>query len=258
MSLRKLPALILVVLAPSMVFAQVRPALFLEFVSGTEFTVLTAAGVTLAYPSGIAEEDEIPPGSIVRTGAGTTAELRLRPNGSIVKLARGTSFRVDAVARRPEQTNQLALIGGKIRAVAARGGNFEIRTSTTVAGVRGTDFTLSYVEGARNFLLVSRGSVQFARLGVDGRVLESIMVGAGQFADLFGPAFRAIPFTAEQFAAEYGDVEIAPERLLTVPGQEMDAAAEDDDREEARAEPAEESPFARWLKDALGFELGSI
>ena len=262
MKSRKLLAILAIALAPVLVFAQGGAAMILEFVSGSELTVQTPNGLTLAYPSGIAEADSIPLGAIVKTGPGTTAELRLKPNGSIVKLARSTAFRVDTVAGTPAQTNQFALLGGKIRAVAAKGGNYEIRSTSTVAGVRGTDFTFSFQEGAKNLLLVSKGAVQFARLAADGAVMDSILVGAGQFADLFGSTFKALAYSAEQFAAEYGDLDINPDKLKTVPGEVVDAGTDKDGKGEPEtgkeAGPAEESPFVTWLKEALGFEIGSV
>lgn len=263
MKSRKLLAILIAVLFPALLFAQGGPSMILEFVSGSELTVQTPNGTTLAYPSGIAEDDAIPVGSLVKTGPTTTAELRLKPNGTLVKLAKGTNFRVDTVAAAPSQTNQFALLGGKVRTVAAKGGSYEIRSTSTVAGVRGTDFTFAVEEGKKNLLLVAKGAVQFGRLAADGAVLESILVGAGQFADLFGSAFQALAYTPEQFAAEYGDVEIEPDKLKSVPGQDLadaggDTKGEDQEKAVEKKEPAEDSPFVKWLKEALGFELGSV
>ncbi len=264
MKSRKILAILAALLAPALLAAQGGPSMILEFVGGSDLTVQTPSGTTLAYPSGIAEDDAIPVGSLVKTGPTTTAELRLKPNGTLVKLAKNTNFRVDTVAAAPSQTNQFALLGGKVRTVAAKGGSYEIRSTSTVAGVRGTDFTFAVEEGMKNLLLVSKGAVQFGRLAADGAVLESILVGAGQFADLFGSAFQALAYSAEQFAAEYGDVDIAPDKLKSVPGQDVaDAGGDDQGGDEDKEpgdekEPAEDSPFVKWLKEALGFELGSV
>ncbi len=262
MKLRSMMTILLLALVPALAFAQAGPAMILEFVDGTELTVVTPRGVTLAYPSGIAEEDAIAVGSLVKTGPSTTAELRLSPNGSLVKLAKGTSFRVDAVARTVKEANSFSLLGGKVRAVAAKGGLYEIRSTSTVAGVRGTDFTFAVEEGAKNLLLVAKGSVQFAKLAADGSVLDSILVGAGEFADFFGPVFQPRPFTPEQYASEYGDVEIDPSKLQSVPEgapEPEDAGAEEEPpkRKETEA-PARESPFVSWLKEVMGFEIGSV
>lgn len=263
MKQRSILVFLALLLAPTLLLAQGKsPALILEFVDGGDLTVVTPAGVTLAYPSGVAEEDLIPAGSLVKTGPTTSAELRLTPNGSLIKLARGTSFRVDAVAKTAKETNSFALLGGKIRTVAARGSSYEIRSTSTVAGVRGTDFTFAVTEGAKNLLMVSKGAVQFGRLAADGSVLESILVGAGQFADLFGDAFKPQPFTPEQYESEYGDVGIDPDKLKTVPEGGPAEATEEPEPEgkeaKGRAEKTEESPFVTWLKEALGFEIGSV
>lgn len=262
MKLRTIFAVLALLLVPAFLFAQGGPSLVLEYVDfGGELTVKTPQGLTLAYPSGVTEDDSIPVGSLVITGGGTTAELRLKPNGSLIKLAKGTSFRVNTVAKSVKETNSFALLGGKVRAVAAKGGNYEIRSTSTVAGVRGTDFTFTVEEGVKNLLLVSKGAVQFAKLAADGSLSDSILIGAGQFADLFGAAFQPQPFTPEQYAAEYGDVEIDPEKLGSVPEAVADADKEKggDDAEGAKkSAPAEESPFVTWLKEALGFEIGSV
>jgi len=168
MKTRFILVILALLLAPALLFAQGGPALILEFVDGSELTIVTPKGVTRSYPSGVAEDDAIPVGSLVKTGPGTSAELRLSPNGSLIKLARGTSFRVDTVAKTTKGTNAFALLGGKVRTVAAKGGRYEIRSASTVAGVRGTDFTFAVQEGAKNLLLVSKGAVEFAKLAADG------------------------------------------------------------------------------------------
>jgi hypothetical protein len=263
MKLRSIVPLIVLLLAPSLLFAQGKSAsLILEFVDGSELTIVTPTGVTLSYPSGVAEEDSIPVGSLVKTGPSTSAELRLSPNGSLIKLARGTSFRVDAVAKTVKETNSFALLGGKVRAVAAKGATYEIRSTSTVAGVRGTDFTFVVMEGSKNLLMVAKGAVQFARLASDGSVMDSILVGAGEFADLFGPAFQPQAFTPEQYDAEYSDVAIDPAKVQSVPDvAPQDEAAEGDTKAKDAGKSAsstEGNPFVTWLKETLGFEIGSV
>ncbi|HRZ90392.1 MAG TPA: hypothetical protein P5117_13005, partial [Spirochaetia bacterium] len=83
MKSRKLLAILAALLAPALLAAQGGPSMILEFVSGSELTV-QIGGTTLAYPSGIAEDDAIPVGALVKTGPTTTAELRLKPNGTLL------------------------------------------------------------------------------------------------------------------------------------------------------------------------------
>lgn len=268
-------------------FGQAAQSMILEFVDGTDLTVVYPDSTAYTLRSGAVQEgDSIPVGSSVRTGPSTSAELRLNPNGTIVKLARSTNFRIDGLATPQNNQNGFTLVAGKIRAVAAKGSSYNVHTSSTVAGVRGTDFTMAFEEGSKARLMVAKGAVEFGKLGAGGVIAERIMVGAGQFADLFA-GFIPTAFTPEQFATEYEDVDITPDKLPpetadtaaedpaegtegdeVAEGEEesdgtADAAILDETEEEAVAEedaeaPTEESPIVTWLREILGMELGSV
>ena len=277
-------------------FGQTAQSMILEFVDGTDLTVVYPDSTAYTLRSGAVQEgDSIPIGSSVRTGPSTSAEMRLSPNGTIIKLARSTNFRIDGLATPQNNQNGFTLVAGKIRAVAAKGSNYNVHTSSTVAGVRGTDFTMAFEEGTKARLMVAKGAVEFGKLGAGGAIAESIMVGAGQFADLFS-GFVPTAFSPEQFAQEFNDVDIAPEKLPpetaetiteettentdgeaegdeTGEGEEvaeteetegsgetaiLDETEEEAVTEEETAESGEESPFVTWLRQVLGMELGSI
>ncbi len=142
--------------------------------------------------------DNVRVGETLRTGAGA-AELRLNPNGTIIKLSRNTAFKVDALdGLEGKASNDFQLLGGKLRTVAARSTGrerYSIRTRRTACGVRGTDFSLEVEEGKTDTLYVASGKVEYARVGMDA-VTERIMVGAGQFADAFADVFQAMPAPA--------------------------------------------------------------
>jgi hypothetical protein len=265
-------------------YGQAGQSMILEFVDGADLTVVYPDSTAYTLRSGAVQEgDTLPIGSSVRTGPSTSAEMRLSPNGTIIKLAKSTNFRIDGLATAQTTQNGFTLVAGKIRSVAAKGSNLSIHTSSTVAGVRGTDFTLAFEEGSKALLMVAKGAVEYGRLGAGGAIAESIMVGAGQFADLFA-GFVPAAFTPEQFASEFEDVEIAPEKL---PPEAEDPVAEDQGEDEGEAEgdeesdgtdeaaildetteepvaeeestePKEESPVVAWLREILGMELGSI
>ncbi|OHD78123.1 MAG: hypothetical protein A3J97_16570 [Spirochaetes bacterium RIFOXYC1_FULL_54_7] len=274
-------------------FGQAAQSMILEFIDGMDLTVVYPDSTAYTLRSGAVQEgDSIPVGSSVRTGPTTSAEMRLNPNGTIIKLARSTNFRIDGLATAQTTQNGFTLVAGKIRSVATKGSNLSVHTSSTVAGVRGTDFTMSFEEGSKALLMVAKGAVEFGKLGAGGEIAERIMVGAGQFADLFA-GFVPTAFTPEQFATEYNDVDIAPEKLPpeaedaiteepadetegegeaegdeTAEGDEGsdstgDAAILDETEEETIAEeeaevPEEENPIVTWLREILGMELGSI
>lgn len=239
--------------------------------------VITSSGTNRSIFVG----DEILPGETIKT-AGTNAELKLDPNGSVIKIARNTSFKVEGLAGASgKDTNEFALLGGKIRTVAAKtaGSNkYQIKTPTAVAGVRGTDFSMLVIEGARDAVYVKRGLVEFARTLADG-TLQPILVGAGQFADVFGPSFIPSPFTPEQLAQDFADLdEFKAVDPASVPQQEEPQAATQEEKpaeeantptvdastqtpeESQKAGPkqAQESKLMSWLGDILGFEIGSV
>ncbi|MFH2113826.1 MAG: FecR family protein [Spirochaetota bacterium] len=273
-------------------FGQAAQTMILEFVDGTDLTVVYPDSTAYTLRSGAVQEgDSIPIGSSVRTGPSTSAEMRLSPNGTIIKLAKSTNFRIDGLATPQNNQNGFTLVAGKIRAVAAKGSNYNVHTSSTVAGVRGTDFTMAFEEGAKARLMVAKGAVEFGKLGAGGEIAERIMVGAGQFADLFA-GFVPTAFTPEQFAQEFEDVDIAPEKMPPEPAVSeteepaedteseepaegegeaaeeegdgtADAAVLDETKEETVVEeeaeaPEEENPIVTWLREILGMELGSI
>lgn len=239
--------------------------------------VITSSGTSRSVFVG----DEILPGETIKT-AGTNAELKLDPNGSVIKIARNTSFKVEGLAGAAgKDTNEFALLAGKIRTVAAKtaGSNkYQIKTPTAVCGVRGTDFSMLVIEGARDAVYVKRGLVEFARTLADG-TLQPILVGAGQFADVFGPSFMPSPFTPEQLANDFADLdEFKAVDPASVPQNEgsPQAGQEEKPAEEASTpavdastqtpaesgkttpKQAQESKLMAWLGDILGFEIGSV
>lgn len=90
-------------------------------------------------------------GDRVDTYEGTYIELQLLPSRSVVKLAENTSFLIEGVASGGGGAFELAY--GRVRASVSRASGtdpFEIRSRTTVAGVRGTDFGYDVISGEGN------------------------------------------------------------------------------------------------------------
>ena len=254
--------------------------LILEFVDGADLAVTTADKGVKKLGVGIFEGDEIPVGSTIATGASTTAELKMKPNGTILKLAKSTSFTIAALATSPKDKNAFALLAGKVRAVASKGAQYQVSSQTAVCAVRGTDFAFSVEEGAKAMLMVSKGLVQFDKIGDAGSVLGSIPVAAGQAADAFAESFAAFQFSADQFAEQFNDVaftkllesdvpEVAPEAAPAapqatqqVPDQAEAPQAQLTPKEAAKTlEPdkaAVDSGLMKWLRESLGFEIGSV
>ncbi|HAP43932.1 MAG: hypothetical protein A2087_11795 [Spirochaetes bacterium GWD1_61_31] len=279
MRIRKISWLVLLGLLSAVMLAaqSANQQLMLDFVDGSNFSFVTPDGITYNYPNGVVEGDSIPVGAVVTTGTGTSVELRLQPNGTLLKLAADTSLRIEAIASASSNVNTFSLIAGKIRAVAARGSNYNIQTSSTVCGVRGTDFTMAFQEGTRALLLVSQGAVEFGRRTASG-IADAVTVNQGQFSEFFS-SFAPSAYSPEMFAQEYGDVDIPAERLppqteetaavteepadngqpvnagaVNVGSGDSDTGTESDDS----AAPAVDNAIIAWLQDILGMEIGAI
>jgi len=285
--------LVIALALPGLLFAQAKstaPAagtaqvLILEFTDGTGLTVRTPDGSTLKYGAGITDGDKIPAGSTIVTDAKTTAELRLKPNGTIIKVARSTTFQAQALATSSSQTNVFALAAGKVRTIAAKGGQYDFKSATAVCGVRGTDFTFSVEDGAKALLMVAKGLVEFDKLDASGNPVGKVDVGAGMAADAFAAVFEAFQYSADQFASEFGDMGFQKLIETDVPGQtpETGAAAPavapagepgttqttPTTAEGAAGTLAEgagkmttpevESALMKWLREVMGMELGSV
>ncbi|MBT3276024.1 MAG: FecR domain-containing protein, partial [Spirochaetales bacterium] len=133
--------------------------------------------------------DRFEEGDSIRTRS-TGAEIRLQPNGTIIKIAPETTFRFNSFhSRTGSGTNEFSVYAGKVRVVAARirGSNYQIRTPTTVTGVRGTDFTVEVQVGQREAIIVRTGKVE-----VYSKSLKtSVLVNEGQFTDAVDEDFIA-------------------------------------------------------------------
>jgi hypothetical protein len=184
---------------------------------------------------------EIPVGSTIVTTDGT-AELTLVPNGSVMKLAAGTRFTIeDLSASRNSGNNNFSVAAGRVRTVAARlGGNAQmrIRSSSAIAGVRGTDFTFDADLGE---LWVQEGLVDFGAAGEGFDFLgDAIQLAQGQFAGL---DFTLQSFDPAQFAERFGELAnfSDPAKIDQVP-TEPEAEEEPVSEEEPADEPVAETP----------------
>ncbi len=107
------------------------------YVDGKDLTVLRA-GQPLDFddPIGL----DLKEGDQVQTGPKTTAELRLKQRGAVVKLSENTVLSLKNLG---QGSTSLDLLYGRVRSKVeklASKDSFELRTSSVVAGVRGTDF----------------------------------------------------------------------------------------------------------------------
>jgi hypothetical protein len=223
---------------------------------------------------------EMLPGDKIKTYE-TIAEIRLDPNGSIIKLARNTSFKIDAFqAVDGAGSNDFSLISGKLRTVASNvsGSKYKIKSPTAVCGVRGTDFGMQFDAAAGiDAVLVKSGAVEFAKNSG-----ESLMLGAGQFANAMAASFQAVALSADQIAEQFADMafdaldpEAVPSFSIEDPAEEEEVIEEEEEvadeavvedeaavaEEEAEEEPSEPGPLdpiLDYLRETMGMEMGSV
>ena len=86
-------------------------------------------------------------GDLIQTGPATLVEIQLLPKGTVLKLAENSSFLIQGLGNVGEPVT-LGLVYGRVRAKVSRLSGketFSIRSGSTVAGVRGTDFGFDMV-----------------------------------------------------------------------------------------------------------------
>ena len=216
---------------------------------------------------------ELAEGESIRT-YGTTIELELKPNGSMLKLDAHSWLKVEGFQRNINSANDFTLIGGKLRVVAAQRGkkaeNYNFFTKTAICGVRGTDFLID--DGGR--LVVADGIVELIKKSTG----ETMEVSAGMAADTSKRVFQAAILAEQEISEEFRDFrfevldpENVPHRSLE---EETSTAPEAEPKVEVTkavpavpfagalpsggGEKAKTSENSRGLGGLLGMEIGSF
>ena len=302
---RSILGLALLLLLPALVLAQAKPAapaaaaqkLTLEFVNGSNLTVVAPDKSQLKFNVGIFEGDSLPAGSTLITGPDTSAELKLTPNGSIIKVGKGATFAVVGLAAQAADKNAFQVAAGKIKTVAAKGSNISVSTPTAVCGVRGTDFVVDVDKNTgKEMLAVKHGLVDFSKVDATGAVLAKIHVASGQAANALSQVFSAVAYSVQQYDQDNADIafeKLAETEVAQPTDEEVAAEIEKAKQEDAAVSPVTgqtgtpgttetttttgtgaagtvaqglgkmdkqdvQSGLITWLKDILGFELGSV
>jgi hypothetical protein len=273
-------AIALFLLLPFAVFAQEEPVAILEYFSNQQqITITDSDGFEYNFYIGM----DLVPGDTISTD-NANAEIRLDPNGTIVKIAPNTEFTIESIQGRSQQnSNSFSMAFGKVRTVAAEvsGARYEVRTPGAVGGVRGTDFGVEYREGSRNGLAVLDGEVEFTNLETG----ESITLNSGEYADTFAESFQATQLSQEQLQEAFSDLqfeELSPDAVQAQQQEETEQEAEEqedtgqpdtgaaatqqdqptEDGEEGDGEQAQQDgpmqeAFAA-VADYLAMEIGSV
>ena len=208
--MKKTVALALLFCCSAILFAapvKMKVGLLLEFVEGKQLTVTPSGGKKQSLGKELSIGDLLAVGSTIATGKGTSIELKLLPNGTILKLMPDTVFRFVSLAEANKPLNAFELVAGKVRAVAAKGSEYSFKTQNAVLGVRGTDFILAFKKGKESKVLVKQGKIEYAKLDKKGNELEVIEVEEGEEADAYDDEFDAEAYDEEEFEEYYEDAD---------------------------------------------------
>ena len=165
------------------------PALFA--VSGQ--VAYTEGDVTLRTAGGtreVAIGDALGPGDVVITGPASLAILDLA-NGTTVKLREKTTLAINSLG---EATSVTLSAGAAFTSIARKlTGSFTMRTSTAVAGVRGTEFFIAYgrsIDAEPDvWLCVNRGTVEVSIPDTG----QSVLVNEGLGINIVGGSTITTP-----------------------------------------------------------------
>ena len=247
-------------------------AILQYFDDPTQVTVTDSSGNPVgAVTYGMA----LSPGDTVKTQS-STAELQLQPNGSILKIAANTAFKIQTLqGANGQQSNDFSLLGGRLRAIAARSASgadsYSFETPTAVCGVRGTDFTLDVSPGKTDAVGVLTGQVNF----VDTQTGHTVTVASGMIANTFAPAFQPVKMSGDQIDSLFTQMNFERLNPSTVPGhvEEVKAVQAEQQKLAETTPPPQQQPqespapapkpapsggFFAFLHDHLGMEIGSL
>lgn len=192
----------------------------------------------------------IEPGAYVRTGKDGVAEV-IFPNGVTVRVPKNSTLNVPKTPQnKPEKVSLVKLISGKIWSKITGGTEFEIETSSAIAGVRGTvlavelfgDVTrLSVFEGTVGFASITNGSK-----GKEVNVKESYRSFAQSGRDATQPQFFDKATEEKEWAEVHDAIEKGSD---STSGTSEGGTGETDETEEDEDIESEDAD-----ENALGFE----
>ena len=206
-------------LAAVLTSATINPGATLVFFDDDSQLLLADAQGQAIHPyEGLA----IGPGTTIQT-KDTTAEFRLTPNGSILKLARNTIFRILALQDTGGSANSFRIDIGRVRVVAAKligASSYDFKTPIAQAGVRGTDFVLEANASIGDWICVKEGSVEFFRDKVPAGETKSVLVKTGEFANAQAAKFEARKAAPAEIATRFSGLDFRGTDETAVPGHQ--------------------------------------
>ncbi len=270
--MKKIFIILILTLVSFSLFAQYgTPAAILEYYDDDLELEITGSDGTIL--NDIYYGMDLQVGDTIRTNR-TGAEIRLDPNGSIIKLSNYTVFTIENLQKSAEESNNFNLISGKIHAIAARAGigeRYQIKTPSTVAGIRGTDFGVISIPGSEEKAFVVEGLIDYTNIATN----QKIQLGSGMVADALAEVFQALQASTEQMNNLVKDVIFEKLDPATVPGHgaeiseaektetsSTETSSTETETAKEKPEPTKEkaahSAFLSALSDILGLEIGTV
>ena len=198
--------------------------------------------------------DELALGDTLITMKGDSAELRLVPNGTIIRVAENTNFTVTSLQGRDGAArNVFAVAVGKIKTMAAKGKGYQysFQGATAVCGIRGTSFIFSVMPDQSELAYVIEGLVDFTNASGQTLALE-----AGMAADALAATFAT--FTPPQ--AELEELQAGMEFQKLSEAEVTQGPAEAPSAPEAPPPEQAKAKTPKWLQrlmSYLGVEIGT-
>ena len=185
-------------LAAASLFAAPAPKMVIEYFENNSGGLYVRAADGKETEAGsLAFGDELAVGSTLITLQSDYAELRLVPNGTIVRVSANTNFTVKSLQGKDGAAkNAFGLAVGKVKVAAAKtkGAQYSFEGNTAACGVRGTKFIFSVLPGQRELAYVLEGLIDFTnQLG------QILALQAGMAADALAASFVSfVPDSALQ------------------------------------------------------------
>jgi len=132
----------------------------------------------------LAQGDVVQLGDHVRTAVASRAKLLFRDD-SVMTLAERSELVVDEQVAGAAPTSSFTLLLGKVRAIvndrySAKGAEFEVKSPTAIAGVRGTSFIAGYDQGRDETQVVGLEHTTAVQSAADPAGGKKVLVGPGQ------------------------------------------------------------------------------
>ena len=132
----------------------------------------------------LAQGDVVQLGDHVRTAAASRVKLLFRDD-SVLTLAESSELVVDEQVAGAAPTSSFSLLLGKVRAIvnerySAKGAEFEVKSPTAIAGVRGTSFVAGYDPRRDETQVVGLEHTTWVHGTADPTGSHKVLVGPGQ------------------------------------------------------------------------------